>query len=76
MREGDVGAGTAVRTAACPGGMARQFRVQVQDDSLPLGWRLVGSFRDAESATTCARRATSVGHLTRIIECRALPTAA
>jgi hypothetical protein len=56
--------------------MARQFRVQVQDNSLPLGWRLVGSFRDVESATTCARRETSGGRLTRIIDCRALPTAA
>ena len=32
MSENDSGAGGAVLSVACPGGMARQFRVQVRDE--------------------------------------------
>lgn len=76
MREDDDLTGTAVRSAACPGGMARQFRVQVQDADLPHGWRLVGSFRDAAAAAVCATRESNQGRVSRVIECRTLPTAA
>jgi hypothetical protein len=76
MVAGEAGWQADVRSAACPGGMARQYRVQVQDAELPHRWRLVGSFRDIGSAESCARRAKSSGGVTRIVECRALPTAA
>src|SRR5688500_8379825 len=39
-----------VLAVACPGGMARQYRVQVADAASPSQWRLVGSFREADSA--------------------------
>jgi hypothetical protein len=76
MPDGDGETGTAIRSAACPGGMARQYRVQVHDTELPQGWRLVGSFRDAESAARCAEQWGECGQQARIIDCRALPTAA
>jgi hypothetical protein len=76
MREDDGRSDAAVRSAACPGGIARQFRVQVQDAHLPHGWRLVGSFRDAAAAAFCATRESNQGRVSRVIECRTLPTAA
>jgi hypothetical protein len=76
MVAGEAGWQADVRSAACPGGMARQYRVQVQDAQLPDRWRLVGSFRDMGSAESCARRAESSGDVARIVDCQALPTAA
>ena len=40
--------------ASCPGGMARQFRVQVTSSETPSQWKLVGSFRDPRAADQCA----------------------
>ncbi len=70
------GNGAAVLAVACPGGMARQFRVQARDERVPSLWRLVGSFREVELAQAAAQRLVSVGTATRVVECRALPTAA
>jgi hypothetical protein len=55
--------------------MAQQFRVQVRghDNS---SWKLVGSFRDAQSAHECVERLKTSGQQTRIVACRTLPTAA
>lgn len=63
-------------TASCPGGMARQFRVQVASSETPSNWKLVGAFRDGEQAGRCAAGFQQAGHQTRIVACRALPTAA
>jgi hypothetical protein len=56
--------------------MARQFRVQVADAAMPSHWRLVGSFREADSAQACAQRLVDSGTPARVVECRSLPTAA
>jgi hypothetical protein len=56
--------------------MARQFRVQVTSGETPSHWKLVGSFRDAHAADQCAARLQKAGEKSRIVECRALPTAA
>jgi cell division protein FtsN len=61
---------------SCPGGLARQFRVQVSSGETSSRWRLVGSFRDAHEAGQCAARLQIAGEQSRIVECRALPTAA
>ena len=69
-------AGAAVLSAACPGGMARQFRVQVRDETAPAHWRLVGSFREAWAAEAAAQRLSEHGTQVRLVQCRILPTAA
>ena len=62
--------------ASCPGGIARQYRVQVTSSETPSHWKLVGSFRDIRAARACASRLQTAGQTTRIIACQALPTAA
>jgi hypothetical protein len=76
MSENDGNAGVAVLSVACPGGMARQFRVQVRDERTPGFWQLVGSFRQAGEAHAAVERLQNAGKPARVIECRALPTAA
>lgn len=61
---------------SCPGGMARQYRVQTAAPDAPEAWKLAGSFRDATAANTCAARLAEKGQFTRIIACTNLPTAA
>jgi hypothetical protein len=56
--------------------MARQFRVQTRDERVPGLWRLVGSFRQAEAARAVVERLVKTGAAARVVECRALPTAA
>lgn len=70
------GSGAAVLAVACPGGMARQFRVQTRDERTPGLWRLVGSFRRADAAQAAVQRLAKDGTAARIVECRTLPTAA
>jgi hypothetical protein len=65
-----------VLSVACPGGIARQFRVQVQDAETPLTWQMVGSFADRPAAKACAEQWGESGRLARVVECRCLPTAA
>jgi hypothetical protein len=61
---------------SCPGGMARQFRVQVASGETPSQWKLAGTFRDDAAARLCADQLRQTGASTRILECSALPTAA
>jgi hypothetical protein len=61
---------------SCPGGMARQYRVQTAPPDAPAAWKLAGSFRDATTAYQCASRLAEAGHHARIIACKNLPTAA
>jgi hypothetical protein len=61
---------------SCPGGMARQFRVQIASRETSSHWQLVGSFRDPRQARDCAAGFERAGHHARIIDCRSLPTAA
>ncbi len=65
-----------VTAASCPGGMARQFRVQVASVETPSSWKLVGSFRDANKARQCEADLKQAGKQARVVDCRALPTAA
>lgn len=67
---------SALIAVSCPGGMARQFRVQVASPETACHWRMVGSFRDNATADQCADRWRQSGARTRVVECRALPTAA
>jgi hypothetical protein len=66
----------AVIGVSCPGGMARQFRVQVASQETACRWRMVGSFRDDTAASRCAEHWRQAGASARVIVCRALPTAA
>jgi len=75
MAEKDLN-GVAVIAVSCPGGMARQFRVQVQSTDVPAGWKQVGSFHDGSQAGECAARHQKAGQKTRVVTCSALPTAA
>jgi hypothetical protein len=63
-------------SASCPGGMARQFRVQVASNETLSQWKLVGSFSDVEKASRCAAELEQAGQQARIVACRNLPTAA
>ena len=65
-----------VVAASCPGGMARQFRVQVESDETVSHWKLAGSFGDAEDARRCAAALEEAGLHARVVACRNLPTAA
>jgi len=60
---------------SCPGGIARQFRVQIASSETSSHWQLVGSFRDWRRARDCAAGFERAGHNARIIDCRTLPTA-
>jgi hypothetical protein len=73
-----VGAGQAPEmiSASCPGGMARQYRVQIESAETLSHWELAGCFADAEAARQFAVSLRQSGQHTRIIACRALPTAA
>jgi hypothetical protein len=68
--------GSSLVAVSCPGGMARQFRVQVASGETPSQWKLVGSFRDSRAARECAARLQSAGQQARVVTCGALPTAA
>lgn len=70
------GAGGTFVSASCPGGMARQFRVQVSSSETPSCWKLVESFRDQAQADRCVERLKDAGQAARIIACGTLPTAA
>jgi hypothetical protein len=59
-----------------PGGMARQYRVQVRDTQAAAHWRLVGNFGNAGQACDRAVELTLLGQQARVVACRALPTAA
>ena len=63
-------------SVSCPGGMARQYRVQIADAATASQWRLVGSFREVSLARDCAQQYTRAGRMTRVVACRSLPTAA
>jgi len=79
MLDYDVTAGenaAEIISASCPGGMARQFRVQVESAETLSHWQLAGSFGNAEAARRCAVALQQAGQHTRVIACRALPTAA
>jgi len=75
MSENDVCEGPAVMAVACPGGMARQYRVQTRDERTPNLWQLVGSFREAGEAQAAVERLAKAGTPARVVECRTLPTA-
>ena len=76
MSENDGGAGPAVLSAACPGGMARQYRVQVRDERAASKWSLAGIFRESWEAQAAADRLVELGAPARVVQCRSLPTAA
>jgi hypothetical protein len=61
---------------SCPGGIARQYRVQTAAPEAPAVWKLAGSFRDVATAYQCASHLAEKGQHTRIIACTNLPTAA
>lgn len=65
-----------VVSPSCPGGLARQFRVQIWNGETPSQWSLAESFDSLDSATACAERLMLAGEEIRIVACRALPTAA
>jgi len=66
----------AASMASCPGGMARQFRVQIFSGETPSNWKLVDSFADLSDACSCAERLQDAGEQIRVVACRSLPTAA
>lgn len=76
MFENDGSAGPAVVSAACPGGMARQYRVQVRDEGTAGKWSLAGVFRESWEAQAAADRLVELGAPARVVQCRSLPTAA
>jgi hypothetical protein len=61
---------------SCPGGMARQYRVQTATPEAPQVWKLAGSFRDSAAADQCAIQLANSGQYARVIACTSLPTAA
>jgi len=66
----------AASMASCPGGIARQFRVQIWNAETPSHWKLVESFADLSDACSCAERLQDAGEQIRVVACRGLPTAA
>ena len=72
----EIDHGGVVVSANCPGGMARQFRVQIWNVETPSHWKLVGSFHELAQASECAEQMILAGEQTRVVACRTLPTAA
>ncbi|MEX2173205.1 MAG: hypothetical protein WD872_02515 [Pirellulaceae bacterium] len=70
MFKSEMNAGTTALVVACPGGMARQFRVQVRDAQMPSQWRLVESFREGTLARECAQRLLTAGATARVVDAR------
>jgi hypothetical protein len=66
----------ALIAVSCPGGMARQYRVQVASGETPSRWKLVGSFSDELQARECIACLQKAGQIARVVSCSALPTAA
>lgn len=66
----------AASMASCPGGMARQFRVQIWNCETPSHWKLVESFADLSQACSCAEQLQDAGEQIRVVACQGLPTAA
>lgn len=66
----------AASMASCPGGIARQFRVQIFSSDTPSHWKHVGSFADLRDACRCAEALQDSGEQIRVVACRNLPTAA
>ncbi len=56
------------RFASCPGGTARQFRVQVYQ-SPAEGWHLWATFAERQSAASCWQQLIVDGYDARILEC-------
>lgn len=65
----------AASMASCPGGLARQFRVQIFSPDTPSHWKLVESFADLGTACACAERLQDAGEQIRVVAC-SLPAAA
>jgi hypothetical protein len=63
-------------SVSCPGGMARQFRVQVTSTETPSGWSLAGSFCERSLAQAHADELARTGQSARVVCCQSLPTAA
>jgi hypothetical protein len=63
-------------SVSCPGGMARQYRVQIASVDTPEGWKHAGTFHSVHMAKECALRLTEAGQQARVLACTALPTAA
>lgn len=61
--------------ASCPGGVARQYRVQQHDPRSPSEWRLYASFRDQWHAQQCLEDLQCRGIQARIVAYSSLPTA-
>ena len=66
----------APQAASCPGGMARQYRVQCYDASSQSDWKLHASFRDHWHAQQCLEDLQSRGIRARVIAHSSHPTAA
>ena len=63
-------------SVSCPGGMARQFRVQIASIETAQGWKHAGTFHSVHMAKECALRLNEAGQRARVVACTALPTAA
>jgi len=65
--------------ASTPGGMARQFRVQILGDSSREGrgvkWHMVKSFRTRDLADECAGELNSNGREARVVSYNICPAA-
>ena len=59
----------------CPGGLARQYRVQQHDPCSASGWRLYASFREQWHAQQCLEDLQCRGIQARIVAYSSLPTA-
>ena len=74
--DGNEGENRPVISVSCPGGQARQFRVQIVSEAVASKWAMVANFVDGEQAAACAERLRRSGDVARVISCLALPTAA
>ncbi len=62
--------------ANCPGGVARQYRVQCFDAASQSEWKLHATFREEWHARQCLADLQSRGIKARVVAYSALPTAA
>ena len=74
ISQASVEAPMLLTTATCPGGIARQYRVQFHD-SRAESWQVHATFTSREAAQACLARLLAGGCRARLVDYSRCPTA-
>ena len=74
IRQSSVKAGRRIRAAACAGGMARHYRVQLFN-LRDHRWQMYGTYRRRDLAEKSLARLAQAGHRVRLVDFAICPPA-